>query len=575
MNPLEIKALADEEIGRRRLLQGFGAMAAASALGVAGAEAVYGATTGYDQKIGVDPATYKAPTGLARRSPAKDTALAWIDGEQAVLTGLSDRIWEFAELSLREWRSSFMTAELLRRNGFTIEWGTAGLPAAFIATFSRGRSGPVLGFNGESDALPGVSQKAGVPRHDPLVYNYDPYAPTYGNGHGCAHNGLGVASAAAAIATARALERHNVGATLRFYGSSGEEQLVGKAYAVRDGFYDDLSVFLDWHPGPSTVATWAPFSALISATFTFLGAAGHGGAPLGNKSGLEGALVMATMTEYLRQNNVGPAGRLHYAVTNGGGAPNVTPDMCSIWYYVREGSPARAKVLYDKVVTCAQAAASATQTTLSHRLTSAIWNTLGNKVGTELLFENMQTIGPPKYTAEDVEFAVAVQRALGQPEVGLPEDLVPLTPPNPVFLGGPSSDVGDVSWATPRVGFLASMWPPGVPFHNWASTASSATHIAHEGLLTAARYLAATAVDLVLQPDLVTAIREEFNQRRAGTEWRSLLPEDLQPPIYQPPDWFLQRTGQEWPTPGITWPVEQIIAREQLGTTGPPLPPVT
>jgi aminobenzoyl-glutamate utilization protein B len=54
-----------------------------------------------------------------------------------------------------------------------------------------------------------------------------------------------------------------------------------------------------------------------------------------------------------------------------------------------------------------------------------------------------------------------------------------------------------------------------------------------------------------------------------------LLPDDLQPPVYEPPDWFLSQTGQQWPTPGITWPVEKIIAREQLGTVGPNLPPIT
>ncbi|HEY5878440.1 MAG TPA: hypothetical protein VIU11_06000, partial [Nakamurella sp.] len=100
---------------------------------------------------------------------------------------------------------------------------------------------------------------------------------------------------------------------MKYFGSSGEEQLIGKAYAVRDGYYDGLDVFLDWHPGPTTDASWVPLATLTSATFTFLGAAGHGGSPLGNKSGLDGALLMAHMTEYLRQNNVAPSARMHYA----------------------------------------------------------------------------------------------------------------------------------------------------------------------------------------------------------------------------------------------------------------------
>jgi metal-dependent amidase/aminoacylase/carboxypeptidase family protein len=414
-----------------------------------------------------------------------------------------------------------------------------------------------------------------VARHDPLGYNYDAYGPTYGPGHGDGHNLLGVASAGAAIATAQGLRRQNLNATLKYFGSTGEEQLVGKAYAVRAGAYDGLDAFMDWHPLPVTSVDWSPFSALQSATFTFLGAAGHGGSPLGNRSSLDGALLMAHMTEYLREENVGPAGRLHYAVINGGGAPNVTPDMCSIWYFVREGSPARLKVLYDKVVTCAQAAASASQTRLTYRSNTAVWNLLGNKAAAELVFDNMMAIGPPRFTGEDNAFARSLQRALGRPEVGLPDTIVPLAPPRTTNLGGPSSDAADVSWITPRVGFFAACWPPGVPNHNWAATACTGSNIGHGGMLSAARYLAATAVDLIVHPDLLAKIKEEFGQRRAGVEWRSLLPADAQPPIYQPPADFLRRTRQSWPPRGIKWPVEPIIAREQLGTTGPELSPVT
>ena len=570
----EINSVAAHEVSRRRLLQGAGVVGA-GALGLALSDPVYGATAGYDHAIGVNPAAYRAPTGLAKPSPAKDAALAWINGNQREMIRLNNRIWEFAELSMREWESSLAMAELLRRSGFAIQWGTAGFPAAFTATFRHGSGGPVLGFNGEYDALPGLSQRMGVATHDPLIYNYDAYGPTYGPGHGDGHNLLGVASAGAAIATAQGLRRQNLSATLKYFGSTGEEQLVGKAYAVRAGAYNGLDAFLDWHPLPVTSVDWSPFSALQSTTFTFLGAAGHGGSPLGNRSGLDGALLMATMTEYLREKNVGPAGRIHYAVINGGGAPNVTPDICSIWYYVREGSPARLKVLHDKVVACANAAASASQTRLTYRLNSAVWNLLGNKAAAELVFDNMQVIGPPRFAADDIAFAKALQRALGRPEVGLSESIVPLAPPRPTNVGGPSSDAADVSWITPRVGFYAACWPPGVPNHNWATTACTAHHIGHEGMLAATRYLAATAVDLVAQPELLAKIKEEHRERTAGVEWRSLLPDDAQPPIYQPPASFLRRTGQSWPPEGITWPVEPIVAREQLGTAGPELPPVT
>ncbi|MGW3621414.1 amidohydrolase [Micromonospora arida] len=551
----------------------FGLSAGATTAAMMAADPVLGATLGYDERTGFDPVTYRAPTGLAKADPAKDTALGWITANSAALIRLSDRIWELAELSLREWESSLATADLLRQHGFRIQWGVAGLPAAFVATYGSG--GPVLGFNAEYDALPGLSQKRNVGRHDPLVYNYDAYGPTVGPGHGDAHNALGAASVAAAIAVSKAIAAHGHRATVKVFGSTGEEQLVGKPYAVKAGVYDGLDAYLDWHPLNATMATWNTTSALISATFTFLGAAGHGGSPLGNKSGLDGALMLATMAEYLREKNVGPAGRFHYAIINGGGAPNVTPDTCSVWFFVREGSPARARALYDKITTAANAAATASQTRLLHKFHTATWNSLGNRAGAELANDNMQHIGPPQFTEADQNLARQLQGALGKPQIGLPTTVVPLSPPPAAFLGGPSTDSADVSWRTPTVFILTAAFPPGVPHHNWAVTAGAGAGIGHAAAVASAKYLAATAIDLITQPDRLAAMKGEFTSRTEGTRWESLIPDGAQPPLYEPPASFLNATGQPWPPPGVTWPVERVVAEEHLGNLGPDLPPVT
>ncbi|MEV6154488.1 hypothetical protein AB0L53_29465 [Nonomuraea sp. NPDC052129] len=225
-----------------------------------------------------------------------------------------------------------------------------------------------LGFNVEYDALPGLSQRAGVVEHEPVTFEGDAYAPSYGPGHGCGHNALAAASVGAAIAAARILHDR---ATIKVFASTGEEQLVGKAYAVREGAYDGLDAFLDWHPAPVTGTGWDVTSALYSATFSFLGSPGHGSNPLGTRSGLDGVLLLTGMIERLRAGNVAPSGRISYAI-GGGGAPNVTPDLQTLWVYVRESTHERARTLYDKVVACATAAATASQTRLEHRLVTAI-----------------------------------------------------------------------------------------------------------------------------------------------------------------------------------------------------------
>ncbi|MFI6786674.1 hypothetical protein ACIBG4_05020 [Nonomuraea sp. NPDC050383] len=459
----------------------------------------------------------------------------WIDENAPTLTGLADRIWAYAEPSLREWRSALATAELLRAHDFTIEWGTAGLPAAFVAT--HGDTGPVLGFNVEYDALPGLSQRAGVPRHEPVVFDGDEYAPAYGLGHGCGHNALAAASAGAAIAAARALRGR---ATVKVFASTGEEQLVGKAYAVRDGAYDGLDAFLDWHPAPVTATGWDVTSALYSSTFSFLGSPGHGSNPLGTRSGLDGALLLAGMVERLRAGNVSPSGRISYAI-GGGGAPNVTPDLQTVWVYVRESTHAAAKTLHDKVVACAGAAATASQTRLEHRLVTAIRQGLGNRAGAELLHHTMSDLGPPAFTDADQEFAVRLQEEIGRPRSGLATGILPLHPPAEPSLGGPSSDTSEVSWTAPHLSLTAAVVPLGVPLHSWAATASTGTPIAHAGLLAAARYLAAAAVTLVEQPETLAAVKQEFDGRERGP---GPLPAHAEPPRPLPPAEFLEETGQ-------------------------------
>ena len=234
------------------------------------------------------------------------------------------------------------------------------------------------------------------------------------------------------------------------------------------------------------------------------------------------------------------------------------------------------KILYDKVVTCAQAAASASQTKLTYRLNTAIWNTIGNKAGAELVYDNMQALGPPTVSAEDVEFAKALQHELGRPDVGLPQTIVPLQPPNPTFLGGPSSDVGDVSWNTPRIGFFAAIWPPGIPSTTGLPPrAPSATSLTRVCSLRPAIWRRPRST-WSMQPELLAAVRAEFMPSARRRRVEEPAPGRPAAARLRTPRWFLvARPGSNGRTPGITWPVERIIAHEHLGTVGPPLPPIT
>jgi aminobenzoyl-glutamate utilization protein B len=108
---------------------------------------------------------------------ARDKALDWIDQNQSRLIEISNRIWEWAELGLIEFKSSSLLADELEKNGFVVQRGVSGMPTAFVASYGSGK--PIIGIMGEYDALPGLSQKA-IARKEPLIPG-DP-------GHGCGHN---------------------------------------------------------------------------------------------------------------------------------------------------------------------------------------------------------------------------------------------------------------------------------------------------------------------------------------------------------------------------------------------------
>ncbi|MEM3414219.1 MAG: amidohydrolase, partial [Thermoproteota archaeon] len=129
----------------------------------------------------------------------KETAFSWIDKNKDSLVEISDKIWEFAELGLKELKSSKLLFEELEKNGFFVKRGIAGLPTAFIASWGQGK--PVVGIMGEYDALPGLSQKK-VSWKEPLIEG----AP----GHGCGHNIHGASGMAAAIAVKEVLAQYNL-----------------------------------------------------------------------------------------------------------------------------------------------------------------------------------------------------------------------------------------------------------------------------------------------------------------------------------------------------------------------------
>jgi aminobenzoyl-glutamate utilization protein B len=460
----------------------------------------------------------------AKNYKAKKTALSYLEENATVekFGNISDKIWQFAELGMQEFKSSALLIETLETEGFTIERNVAGMPTCFIASWGSGK--PVIGILGEFDALPMISQKGLVPDQDPLIEG--------GPGHGCGHNMMGSAGIAAAIATKKSMEANNIKGTIRFYGSPAEETVISRPYMVKAGVFDDVDAVIDNHAS-SRMGTGFGVSgnAIISVVFTFSGKTAHSaGAPWDARSALDAVEIMNVSTNFLREH-LHYTHRMHYVIVKGGEAPNVVPDKASVWYYVRN-TDERLEDMYNRVVDCAKGAALASGTTLEDiRVLTGVHQRHSNRGMAELIQANIELIGMPEWTEEENAYAKALQKNLGKKENGYPIKVNKLNAPSGIQVGGGSSDVGEVTLVAPTASLRFPGGVPGATSHHWSAVSAYYGTAAWKGLNAGAKVMAASAIDLFTQADKLKEIQEEFKAYSEKHPYKSFLSEDSTPPL--------------------------------------------
>lgn len=453
--------------------------------------------------------------GLSAQSPppAKQAALRAAEDLAPLTEELARALWDYSEIALEEVRSSERLIEVLAGAGFRIERGVAGLPTAFVAAWGEGR--PIVGILAEYDALPGVGNAA-VPER---AARGDGVA----SGHGCGHNLFGAASVTGALALAQTMRAHGLPGTVRLYGTPAEETVIGKVYMARDGLFDDLDVAIDWHPGTETATRNQPGRAMNSFTVEFFGQAAHAARdPWSGRSALDAVELMNYGVNLMREH-VEPTTRIHYVIPEAGQAPNVVPEYAKVWYFVRDVSRDSVQSYYDRILKIAEGAALATGTTHRVSLLTGVHECLMNRPLQETVQANLELVGGPQYTDDEQEFGRGLQRALGVEEKGFVGEILPLADEVQPPTGG-SSDVCEVSYIVPAVGFRVTTAAAGIPWHSWASTACHGTSAGVKGALVAAKVIALTGVDAVIDADLLGAARADFLERSGGRPYRSPLP---------------------------------------------------
>ncbi|HEY6096938.1 MAG TPA: M20 family metallopeptidase [Candidatus Deferrimicrobium sp.] len=356
-------------------------------------------------------------------------------------------VTSFAELSLREVRTSETLSSFLEERGFRVVRGIAGMATAFRAEFRFGRGRPRVALLCEMDALPGI-------------------------GHACGHNIGGVASACAAAALASfGAGRFRAGSVVAL-GTPAEEMGYGKARMVSEGVFRGIDAAMMVHPS-SRRHVAKGYLALHKIRFTYRGKASHAAAyPEHGINALDGVLLLFQGIAALRQH-LPDTVKVHGIVTEGGQAPNIVPERAQAYFYVRGEDDAQLLETVPRVKACARAAAKAT--------------------GCRLEMEE----GPYTLSAMKVNPALAASwrrtlALLGLKESGAPTDR-----------NRGSSDIGNVSRAVPAL-------QPNVPIssgerveiHTRAFAEATVSPAGIAGMMEGIRGLALTAYDLFSDPAL-------------------------------------------------------------------------
>lgn len=378
-----------------------------------------------------------------------------IDSRKGQLFEISDRIYDLAEISGQEYESCELLCNYLESEGFDVERG-CGLETAFRASFENGSGGPVIGILVEYDALEGI-------------------------GHACGHHMQGPAGIGAALAIRDCLSE--VPYRLVVYGTPAEETIGGKIIMLEQGYMKELDLALMSHGSPDTGVD-EKCLALENFVVTFHGIKSHAAiAPEKGRSALDAALLSFHAIEMLREH-VKEDTRMHYTIRNSGGPPNVVPDVAVAEYTLRSYSTEYLNEVVERFLDILKGAALMTSTTYDIQRDLPFKSKVVCKIINDLLMEN-----------------ASLEHA---PEIAPPREKTG------------STDFGNVLYEVPGSCIRIAFTEKDAASHSQAYLDAGKTKQAHDAVIYAAKIMADTVCDVLMQPELLEKIKEEFLCEKRG-----------------------------------------------------------
>ncbi|RBR13516.1 uncharacterized protein FIESC28_08144 [Fusarium coffeatum] len=384
------------------------------------------------------------------------------------LAEICKKIHETPEYNYKEFKAHDNICDLMQKLGYNVKRSAYGIQTSFEVEYGKG--GKLIVFNAEYDALPGL-------------------------GHACGHNLIATSSIAAFIATAELIRESKIQGRVRLLGTPAEEGGGGKVHLMKAGAYEGVDACLMAHPTgrlspPSSDnidgVSAAKTSARRQMKVSFTGESAHAGnTPWHGKNALD-AVVSSYVNISLLRQQIQPTERIHGVIRNGGAEPNIIPDSTDLEYYIRAAGVDEVKSLSKKAEACFEASAIATGCKVKCTCE-------GDQDYMELRPNTCMT---SEFTKHMKSFGRDFIDDANQPPMGA------------------STDMGNVTYCLPGIHPMFSIGTedPLIQPHTPKFAEAAGTKEALIRALDCGKGLAATACEMLLQPELLEKAREEFKR---------------------------------------------------------------
>ncbi|TLD31138.1 hypothetical protein PspLS_02189 [Pyricularia sp. CBS 133598] len=378
------------------------------------------------------------------------------------LWSLNKYIHDHPELGYEEHKThDALTGFMQQQKGWQVTRSAFGIETAWTAVYNSENPGPVVAFNAEMDALPGL-------------------------GHACGHNLIAIASVAAGLATAEVMRKSHLPGKVVIIGTPAEEGGGGKIKLLKAGAYAGVDVSLISHPSIVNNSPMVRTTAFSKLEVEYHGRAAHGAnSPWLGINALDALIIAYNAISVLRQQTQ-PGDVIGLQITNGGNAPNIIHAFAAGKAVLRATSASRLQDLQRKVEACFRAGAEATGARLEIKTTPGYKDHVPNRVMAESYTKYWEAL----------------------PD--MPDPRIP--PDGQLTFVKASTDQGDISYCMPSLNasFAIPPGPRGGPPHSPDFEKASSTEEAFERAMRVGKAMAGTAVDLIADTGLLDKVKAQW-----------------------------------------------------------------